>query len=183
MPCGASCAATPPRLTPFRGTALRFKSLDICHFRNVHAISISLSILRKIRRERDLNPRCLLGTHDFQSCTFDHSDISPKKLHYLIHSIPKIRRIFSNGAGPVTLLKSNEFIGAHAMLHLPNNPLTGSRAAIWRGGFGLRSQTSCLLTSTRLRPLSGASMRPFPPAGRRGLRFESPKLSRLFPKS
>ena len=29
------------------------------------------------RREGDSNPRRLLTLHDFQSCTFDHSDISP----------------------------------------------------------------------------------------------------------
>ena len=33
----------------------------------------------ELRRERDSNPRYLLGTHAFQACTFDHSDISPKK--------------------------------------------------------------------------------------------------------
>ena len=31
----------------------------------------------KKRREGDSNPRRLLTLHDFQSCTFDHSDISP----------------------------------------------------------------------------------------------------------
>ncbi len=30
------------------------------------------------RREGDSNPRCLLGTHAFQACTLNHSDISPK---------------------------------------------------------------------------------------------------------
>ena len=33
--------------------------------------------LSLIRREGDSNPRRLLTLHDFQSCTFDHSDISP----------------------------------------------------------------------------------------------------------
>ena len=43
-----------------------------------------------------------------------------------------------------------------------------------QGGFALQPSTSCFGLPGRLRPLPGASMRPFPPYGRRGLRFESP---------
>src|SRR6478735_4524458 len=39
------------------------------------------------RRERDSNPRYLLGTHDFQSCTFDHSVISPWKQDQVVSSL------------------------------------------------------------------------------------------------
>ncbi len=35
------------------------------------------SRIRRWRSEGDSNPRYLLGTHDFQSCTFDHSVIAP----------------------------------------------------------------------------------------------------------
>ena len=35
------------------------------------------TFLTGIRRGGDSNPRRLLTLHDFQSCTFDHSDTSP----------------------------------------------------------------------------------------------------------
>ena len=43
------------------------------------------------RRVRDLNPRYLKGTHDFQSCALDHSANSPSKWCFTI--LPKYRKI------------------------------------------------------------------------------------------
>ena len=53
--------------------------------------------------------------------------------------------------------------------------LFGKRAFIYMEIIGLafRSATSCCLPTGRLRSLTAASLPPFPPFGRRSLRFES----------
>ena|SRR5690606_15557089 len=82
-----------------RVTLSTFPSFIVCHnldtlyiyfktilhflYQTVKKMACQLK-LRKQRdwwRERDSNPRCpFRNIHDFQSCSFNHSDISPKKL-------------------------------------------------------------------------------------------------------
>ncbi len=56
------------------------KSSDRCYIPVLAGLGGSyclVSVTGK-RRGGDSNPRRLLTLHDFQSCTFDHSDTSPK---------------------------------------------------------------------------------------------------------
>ncbi len=62
--------------------------------------------------------------------------------------------------------------------------LFGKRAFIYMEIIGLafRSATSCCLATGRLRSLTAASVPPFPPFGRRSLRFESALLTLIILK-
>ena len=51
--------------------------------KDIHKTIVIKEIKNKKRRGRDSNPRYLFqGTHDFQSCPFDHSGTSPEKTTY-----------------------------------------------------------------------------------------------------
>ena len=74
------------------------------------------------------------GSTVFKTASFNHSDTAPN-----LSILPVYDALISYFINPLEFLFSEQ------------------------GGFGLRSQTSCLLTSTRLRFLSAASLPPFPP--------------------
>jgi hypothetical protein len=136
-----------PQKTPQSGNPRRnAQPLTVASFRTWRGWAADVRMAPdygELRRERDSNPRYLLGTYAFQAYTFDHSDISPGG-DSLVPGFP----------GPCLSRHCCRYFGGERGIRSPSR---ASRALL------RPSDSRCRRHPCRL----------FLPNGRRGNRFES----------